>query len=60
MKKIKWLLLLLLAGMLTACSNKKVAEEEIPALEDNQIYAFFVNADRTDVYPVPFTYEDFI
>lgn len=57
MKKIKWLLLLLLVVVLTACSKEEVAEDEVPELEENQIYAFFVNTDKTDVYPVPYTLE---
>lgn len=57
MKKIKWLLVLLVTGLLTACGTESVVEEQVPVLEENQIYAFFVNADRTDVYPVPFTFD---
>lgn len=58
MKKLKWLLFLMFAVCLTACSAETVEEEQKPAsLENNQIYTFFVNADRTDVFPVPYTLE---
>lgn len=55
MKKIKWLLLLLLTVILTACSTKEPVEQEVPELKKNQIYAFFINTERTDVYAVPYT-----
>ncbi len=57
MKKLKWLLFLLFGIVLTACSSEEVIEDEIPKLEDNQIYTFFVNTSKTDVYPVPYTLE---
>ncbi len=57
MKKIKWLLLLVFAMVLTACSSEEVIEDEVPELADNQIYAFFVNVSKTDVYPVPYALE---
>lgn len=58
MKKLKWLLFLLFAIVLTACSSEEVIEDEVPELEENQIYAFFVNTGKTDVYPVPYTLEE--
>ncbi len=57
MKKIKGLVLVLLLGILTGCSKQPVEETEIPVLEDNEMFVFFVNADRTDVYPVPYVVE---
>lgn len=57
MKKLKWIWTLLLVVGLTACSTQKVEEEGPPTLEKNQIYAFFVNTNRTDVFPVPYTLE---
>lgn len=58
MKKIKWLLFLLLAVVLTACSTETVEEQELPTLKKNQIYVFFVNTDKTDVFPIAYTLED--
>lgn len=58
MKKFIYLLLLLLAVFLTACGSREEEQAEYPQLEDGQIYAFFTNADKTDVYPVAYTIED--
>ncbi len=58
MKKLKYLLLLLLTVFLTACGAREEEQAEYPQLEDGQIYAFFMNADKTDVYPVAYTMED--
>ena len=58
MKKFIYLLLMLLAVFLTACGSREEEQAEYPQLEDGQIYAFFTNADKTDVYPVAYTIED--
>lgn len=55
MKKIKGLVFFLFAIVLTACSAKTVEEQELPTLKKNQIYVFFVNTDKTDLYPVAYT-----
>ena len=55
MKKIKRLLFVLLALVLTACSTETVEEHELPALEKNQIHVFFVNKDKTDLFPIAYT-----
>lgn len=57
MKKLKWLFLMLLTLLLTACSEETVDTHEVPELEAGQIYAFFVNTTKTDVYPVVYTLE---
>jgi len=57
MKRMKWILFLILMVCLTACSKPTVDETQPPTLEKNQIYTFFINADRTDVYPVAYTLE---
>ncbi len=57
MKKLKWLFLMLIALLLTACSEDTVDTHEIPELGAGQIYAFFVNTTKTDVYPVVYTLE---
>ncbi len=58
MNKLKCLLLLLLTVFLTACGAREEEQAEYPQLEDGQIYAFFMNTDKTDVYPVAYTIED--
>ena len=55
MKRLNYILFLMVAVLLTACSTRKVDKEEVPELKKNQIYVFFVNQARTDVYPIPYT-----
>ncbi len=57
MKKLKWLFCMLFMILLTACSKEAVDTQEVPELESGQIYAFFTNTTRTDVYPVVYTLE---
>lgn len=49
MKKFRWLLFVLLAGMLIACGTEEAENQEINVLKENQIYAYFVNPEKTDV-----------
>lgn len=58
MKKLRYLILMLLVLLLTACRGETMETTEVPELEAGQIYTFFVNKSRTDVYPVPYTIED--
>lgn len=58
MNKIKWVLWLVAAVLLTACSNEEPETSEVPELNDNQIYVFFVNSSKTDVFPVAYTLKD--
>ncbi len=57
MKRLRWLWMLVCCFCLAACSKEKVEEQGPPALEKNQIYIFFVNTQRTDMFPVPYTLE---
>lgn len=57
MKKLKWLFAMLMVLLLTACSDETADTEQVPELETGQIYAFFVNTAKTDVYAVPYTLE---
>lgn len=56
--KIKGLLFLMLAFCLAGCASEETEEGNTPELEAGQIYTFFVNTDRTDVYGVPFDVAD--
>ncbi len=58
MKRFKYLLFLLLTVLLTACGETHEETTAYPQLEDGQIYAFFMNTDKTDVYPVVYTIEE--
>ncbi|MBQ9983660.1 MAG: GerMN domain-containing protein [Lachnospiraceae bacterium] len=58
MKRIRWFLLLVLMFCLTGCASEEVEENSAPELGEGEIYTFFVNADRTDVYGVPFDMGD--
>lgn len=55
MKRIKILLLLLLAGLLAGCGSDEPEETELAKLRPNQIYAYYVNSDKTDLVPVVYT-----
>lgn len=55
MKRIKWLLFLMVAVILTACSSETDEEVQLQELEENQIYMYFVNRDKTDVFPVVYS-----
>ena len=57
MKKLQFLFLLLFAGILTGCGTDQPDEMETVQLNANQIYAYFVNADKTDLVPVVYTLE---
>lgn len=57
MKRLRVLFLSLIVLLLTACSEETVDTETVPELENGQIYAFFVNTAKTDVYPVVYTLE---
>lgn len=55
MRKFRWLFLMLLAGMLTACGTEETETQEIKTLKVNQIYAYFVNPEKTDVVQQVYT-----
>ncbi len=55
MKKIYLLFMLLLVGVLVGCGEDEVEQEEPANLRPNQIYAYFVNMDKTDLVPVAYT-----
>ena len=57
MKRLRVLFFSLIVLLLTACSEGTVDTETVPELENGQIYAFFVNTTKTDVYPVVYTLE---
>lgn len=58
MKKVYLLFLLVLTGLLTACGKEEAATEAPVALKENQIYAYFVNTDKTDIVPEVYTLEN--
>lgn len=58
MKKVYLLFLFVLTGLLTACGTEEPVAEEPVALEENQIYAYFVNADKTDIVQEVYTLEN--
>lgn len=58
MKQVKWFLVLFVVALLTACTTQKVNKEEPLELKKNQIYVFFINADRTDVHAIPYTMKE--
>ena len=49
MKKIKLLILFFCVICMTACGTKKEKNETSPQLGENEIYAYCVNADKTDL-----------
>ena len=55
MKKIYLLFMLLLVGILTGCGEDEAEQEEPAKLRPNQIYAYFVNMDKTRLVPVAYT-----
>lgn len=57
MKKLRLLFLLLVVGLLTGCGTKQREQEAAPALKSNEIYAYFVNADKTNLVPMVYTLE---
>lgn len=57
MKKLQLLFLLLVVGILTGCGTKQPEQEATLTLKSNQIYAYFVNADKTNLVPMVYTLE---
>lgn len=55
MKKVYLLFLLVLTGLLMACGTEEPKAETPVVLEENQIYAYFVNTDKTDIVPEVYT-----
>ena len=45
----------LLSFVVTGCNKEPQEQNEIPELQDNQIYVYCVNHDKTDVVPVVYT-----
>lgn len=58
MKKVYLLFLFILTGLLTACGTEEPVAEELVVLEENQIYAYFVNTDKTDIVQEVYTLEN--
>lgn len=58
MKKVYLLFLFILTGLLTACGTEEPVAEETVVLEENQIYAYFVNTDKTDIVQEVYTLEN--
>ena len=58
MKKVYLLFLFILTGLLTACGTEEPVAEEPVVLEENQIYAYFVNTDKTDIVQEVYTLEN--
>lgn len=55
MKKIQLIFLFVFIGLLTACGTREPETEELAVLEANQIYTYFVNADKTDIVSETYT-----
>ena len=56
MKRIKFLVLLLSVVLLTGCKAETSDEtSKAQALKSNEIYAYFVNTEQTDLVPVAYT-----
>lgn len=58
MKKVYLLFLFILTGLLMACGTEEPVAEEPVVLEENQIYAYFVNTDKTDIVQEVYTLEN--
>lgn len=55
MKKIYLLIFLVFTGMLAACGQDEEKSQQHKELAANEIYAYCVNPDRTDVVPMVYT-----